>query len=207
MFISRFSAWFPTGRTLVTVIASALVGGSATFGIAAWLRSHEGANAAQPGHDAHFAALGRAYLPQLALAYSRAWDQGAAALDSGQPVSAAIDLVAKNWMSGRTALFDKLVAPELGKIVPESIKDSDVTQAERTALAAAWRRVRSRTHAVSPLSFVPCPLFASRMAEAGPGRRGFRNGRLGSRACPVSSNGPENWNKPQWPVRWVRSGR
>ncbi len=139
MFISRLPSWFPTGRTLVTVVVSALVGGSATFGIAAWLRSHDGANAAQPHHDVHFAALGRAYLPQLALAYSRAWDQGAVALDSGQPVSAALDLVAKNWTSGRTALFDKLVAPEFAKIVPESIKDSDVTPQERTALAAAWR--------------------------------------------------------------------
>ena len=72
-------------------------------------------------------------------AYARAWDEGAIALDSGQPVSAALDLVAKNWTSGRTALFDKLVAPEFAKIVPESIKDSDVTPQERTALAAAWR--------------------------------------------------------------------
>jgi len=139
MFISRLPAWFPTGRTLATVIASALVGGSVTFGVAVWLRSHDGANAAQPAHDAHFAALGRAYLPQLAEAYSRAWDQGAIALDSGQPVSAALDLVAKNWTSGRTVLFDKHVAPEFAKIVPESIKDSDVTPQERTALAAAWR--------------------------------------------------------------------
>jgi len=120
-------------------MASALVGGSATFGLAAWLRSHDGTAAARPLEDARFAALGRAYLPQLAGAYSQAWDQGATALDAGQPVSAALDLVAKNWTSGRTALFDKLVAPEFAKIVPESIKDADVTKEERTALAAAWR--------------------------------------------------------------------
>jgi hypothetical protein len=139
MFIIGIPAWFPTRRTLVTVIASALVGASVTFGIAAWLQTHDGANAAQPPHDAHFAAVGRAYLPRLAEEYARAWDQGAIALDSGQPVSAAVDLVAKNWTSGRTALFDKLVAPEFAKIVPESIKESDVTPQKRTALAAAWR--------------------------------------------------------------------
>jgi hypothetical protein len=139
MLLRRLPAWFPTGRTLVTAIASALIGGSITFGVSALLRIHDGANAAHTPHDAHFAALGRAYLPQLAEAYARAWDQGAIALDSGQPVSAALDRVAKNWTSGRTALFDKLVAPEFAKVVPESIKDSDVTPQKRTALAAAWR--------------------------------------------------------------------
>jgi hypothetical protein len=100
---------------------------------------HEGPNPAQPSRDAHLAAVGRAYLPQLGRAYAEAWNQGAVALDSGQPVSAALDLVAKNWTAGRTAVFDKLVAPEFAKIVPESIKDSDVTPKERAALAAAWR--------------------------------------------------------------------
>ncbi|MGO9471070.1 MAG: hypothetical protein ACLQIB_41575 [Isosphaeraceae bacterium] len=155
MFINRFPAWFPAGRTLLTVVASALVGGSATLGIALWLRSHEGANLAQPGHDARFLALGRAYLPQLGAAYSRAWDQGATALDSGQTVSAALDLVAKNWTSNRTTLFDKLVAPELAKIVPESIKDSDVTHEERAALAAAWRGFAAGLGRPGPSSFVP----------------------------------------------------
>jgi len=139
MLIRRLLALFPTGRTLVTVIASALVGGSVAFGVSEWLRTHDRSSPPQPPHDAHFAALGRAYSPQLAEAYARAWDQGAIAVDSGQPISAALDLVAKSWASGRTALFDKLVAPEFGKIVPESVKDSDVTAQERTALAAAWR--------------------------------------------------------------------
>ncbi len=139
MFISRLPAWLPTGRTLVTMTAAALVGGSVTFGISAWLRSHDGANAVQPPHDARFVALGRAYRPQLALAYAQAWNQGATALDSGQPVSAALELVVKNWTASRTALFNKLVAPEFAKIVPESIKDSDVTPQERAGLSAAWR--------------------------------------------------------------------
>jgi hypothetical protein len=139
MVISRLRAWFPTGRTLVTVIASALVGGTVVFGISSWLRTHDGGNAAQPPHDARFVTLGRTYLRQLGAVYAGAWNQGAIALDSGQPVSTALDLVAKDWTSGRTALFDKLVAPEFAKIVPESVKDSDITPQERTGLAAAWR--------------------------------------------------------------------
>jgi hypothetical protein len=139
MLFSRLQAWLPTRRALVTVIASALVGGAMTVGALGWFRAHDSANLAPPSRDAQFAALGRAYLPQLADAYAQAWNQGAIALDSGQPLSAALDLVAKNWTSGRTALYDKLVAPEFAKIVAESIKDSDVTPQERTAMASAWR--------------------------------------------------------------------
>jgi len=123
----------------VIVIASAFVGGIVTIGGTVWLRSHNGAAPVQPPRDAQFTTLGRAYLPQLAEVYASAWNEGAKGLDSGQPISAALDLVGKNWTSGRTALFDKLVAPEFAKIVPESIKDSDITPKERTALAAAWR--------------------------------------------------------------------
>jgi hypothetical protein len=132
-------AWLPSGRSFLTVVASAVVGGTLTIGVSQWLRTHDLANPAHEASDAHFSDMGRAYLPQLAAAYSRAWNQGAIALDSGQPVSSALDLVTKDWTSGRTALFDKIVAPEFAKIVPESIKDSDVTPQERTALAAAWR--------------------------------------------------------------------
>jgi len=139
MLISRTPAWFPTGRTLVTVIASALIGAAATFGVSEWLRTVDRSDPSQPSRDPHLAAIGRAYLTQLAEAYAQAWDQGATALDSGQPVSTALDLVAKNWAAGRTAVFDKVVAPEFAKIVPESIKDTDVTPQERAALAAAWR--------------------------------------------------------------------
>jgi hypothetical protein len=139
MFIRPIPAWFPTGRILVTVIASALVGGIATFGGSQWLERHGGAKPVEPSRDPQFVALGRAYLPQLGQAWARAWNEGASAVDSGQPISAALDLVGKNWTASRTSLFDKLVAPEFAKIVPESIKDSDITSSERAALAAAWR--------------------------------------------------------------------
>lgn len=139
MSISRICTWFPTSRTLATVIVSAFVGGIATIGGFESFRSRSGTRQAQPPVDGRFVTLGRAYLPQLAQAYARAWNGGANALDSGQPISAALDSVGKNWTSSRTALFDKVVAPELSKIVPESVSDSDITPQERAALAAAWR--------------------------------------------------------------------
>lgn len=139
MFLSRIRTWFPTGRTLATVIASALVGGIVAIGGFQWIQTYHGTKPVQPPRDAHFAAVGRAYLPQLAQAYARAWNDGATALESGQPISAALDLVGKNWTSDRTALFDKVVAPELATIVPESVSDADITVQERAALAAAWR--------------------------------------------------------------------
>jgi hypothetical protein len=139
MSISRISAHIPNRRTLAIVVASAVCGGIVTISGFACVKSHDAPKPVQPSSDAHFAALARIYRPQLAQAYARAWTEGAAALDSGQPISAALDLVGKSWTSSRTALFDKLVAPEFAKIVPESISDADVTAAERTALAAAWR--------------------------------------------------------------------
>jgi hypothetical protein len=116
-----------------------MVGGATTIGVSQWLRTHNDGNSSRSLPDTHFAAVGRAYLPRLGETYAQAWNQGAIALDSGQPISAALDLVAKNWATDRSALFDKLLAPELTKIVPESIKDSDVTPFERAAMAAAWR--------------------------------------------------------------------
>ena len=40
-------------------------------------------------------------------------------------------------------LFDQVITPQFAKIVSESVKDSEVTQAERAALAAAWRGLAS----------------------------------------------------------------
>jgi len=82
---------------------------------------------------------GPAYLPQLGKAYAAAWDQGAKGLDSGPGISAALDTVAQTWTVNRTEIYDKLLTPELAKIVPESVKDSEVTSAERAAMAAPWR--------------------------------------------------------------------
>jgi hypothetical protein len=141
MLTRRLLACFPCGQALLTVIASALAGGIVAVAGTEWFSRPQVVRVAraQPPCDAQFTPLGQAYLPGLGQAYASAWNEGASALESGQPISAALDLVGKTWTSSRTALFDKLVAPEFAKIIPESIKDSDVTPQERAALAAAWR--------------------------------------------------------------------
>jgi hypothetical protein len=139
MLITRLWSVFPNWRTLLTVTLSSVLGGAVAIGVSDWLQPPTPQGSPQPPHDRRYVSLGRAYLPQLGKAYAAAWDQGAKALDSGEGISAALDTVAQNWTANRTAIYDKLLTPELAKIVPESVKDSDVTPAERAALAAAWR--------------------------------------------------------------------
>jgi hypothetical protein len=140
MLITRLWSLFPGRRTLVTVTLSSVMGGAVAIGVSDWLRPLDSPSASpQPPYDRRFVSLGRTYLPQLGKAYAAAWDHGANALDSGQPISAALDTVAQTWTADRTAIYDKLLTPELAKIVSESVKDSDVTPAERAAMAAAWR--------------------------------------------------------------------
>ena len=118
--------------TLVTVTLSSVLGGALAIGVADRLQTSKGPTGnPQPSHDRRFVSLGRIYLPQLGKAYAAAWDQGAKALDSGQGISAALDTVAQTWTANRTAIYDKLLTPELAKIVPESVKDSDITPTER----------------------------------------------------------------------------
>jgi hypothetical protein len=137
---TRLWSLFPDRRTLVTVTLSSVLGGALAIGVADWLRTFEGPTGnPQPSRDRRFVSLGRAYLPQLGKAYAAAWDQGAKALDSGQGISAALDTVAQTWTASRTEIYDKLLTPELAKIVAESVKDSDITPTERAAMAAAWR--------------------------------------------------------------------
>ncbi|HKI17454.1 MAG TPA: hypothetical protein VKA15_06220 [Isosphaeraceae bacterium] len=140
MLITRFLSLFPSRRTLVTVTFSSVLGGVVAISVSGWLQTPDDTSGSpRPSHDLRYVSLGRAYLPQLGQAYAAAWDQGAKALDSGQGISAALDTVAQTWTANRTEIYDKLLTPELVKIVPESVKDSDVTPAERAALAAAWR--------------------------------------------------------------------
>jgi hypothetical protein len=137
---TRLWSLFPDRRTLVTVTLSSVLGGALAIGVADWLQTSAGPTGnPQPSHDRRFVSLGRAYLPRLGKAYAAAWDQGAKALDSGQGISAALDTVAQSWTANRTEIYDKLLTPELAKIVSESVKDSDITPTERAAMAAAWR--------------------------------------------------------------------
>ena len=67
--------------------------------------------------DVRFIPLGKTYLPELSRAYAAAWNEGAKALESGQPVTAALKSVRQSWDSGQVQLFDRLVTPEFSKFV------------------------------------------------------------------------------------------
>ena len=96
-----------------------------------------------PAVDSRFITVGRAYLPELGRAYATAWNEGAKALESGQPVAAALKCVSQSWDSGRVQLFDRLIAPELFRIVADGQPESQVTTSSRQALARAWRGLAS----------------------------------------------------------------
>jgi hypothetical protein len=83
--------------------------------------------------------LGRTYTGNLGKVYASAWETGAAALEAGKPVSEALDAVRAAWDQDRVRLFNRFVAIEFDKIVPQGKPDAEVTAAERTALAKAWR--------------------------------------------------------------------
>jgi hypothetical protein len=133
-------AVLPSRRTLLTVALSSLFGGALAVGITAWMHHAAGTTPSpQPPYDPRFVAFGRAYVAELGKAYAGAWDEGAKSLDAGQVLSTALKAVAQTWRTNRTQLFDRIVTPELGKLVPETTNDADVTIQERAAMSAAWR--------------------------------------------------------------------
>jgi hypothetical protein len=87
--------------------------------------------------------LGKTYTVNLGKVYASAWEAGAADLESGKPVSVALNTVHESWDRDRVQLFNRFVAIEFDKIVPQGKTDNDVTAAERTALAKAWRSFAS----------------------------------------------------------------
>lgn len=99
------------------------------------------APAPAPAHavDARFVKIGESYRTALGKAYAKAWGDGATMLDSGQPLSTAIAAVGKSWEANRSQAFDQAATPEFEKIIPATTKDADITPAQRSAMAAAWR--------------------------------------------------------------------
>jgi hypothetical protein len=140
MSLNRLYLLFPSRRTLLTVLLSSVISAGLAITISARLAAPRNPNPSPvPPRDVHFVALGKTYLPKLGLAYAAAWEAGAKQLDGGGGISAALDAVAKSWSSSRAELYDHVLTPEFSKIVAESVKDADVTPAERSAMAAAWR--------------------------------------------------------------------
>jgi hypothetical protein len=89
--------------------------------------------------DPRFVSVGRAYTRELAKAYSGAIRVGVTELEAGVPVSQVFLDVGKTWDQRRKTAFDRLITPELSKVLPESAKDSDISPDQRTHLAAALR--------------------------------------------------------------------
>ena len=96
------------------IAASAVLGAAlptAAPALRHWLGRGDVVPAAVPVVDPRFVPLGRAYLPELGRAYAAAWDEGADALESGQPVAAALKGVGQSWDGGRVELFDTTAHP------------------------------------------------------------------------------------------------
>jgi hypothetical protein len=127
--------------TSLTILVSGAAGSFITFSIFTWLLPFLSAPTPVPLHpyDPKFVAIGSTYLTQLGNAYARAWQQGAASLDSGSGLSTAIDNVKQAWETNRLKLFDEVATPAFNHLVPQDTKDTDLTASARAALAAAWR--------------------------------------------------------------------
>jgi hypothetical protein len=130
----------PSRRTLVAVALSGALGAAlAMFALARLATPNQPVPNPGQSRNPQFVAIGKAYLPQLGKAYAAAWDEGAKQLEAGGGISAALGAVSKTWSANRTKLYDQMLTPEFSKIVAESVKDADLTPAERSAMAAAWR--------------------------------------------------------------------
>jgi hypothetical protein len=140
MSLNQLWLLMPTRRTLVTVGLSSALGAALAMLVSARLAAPS-KPVPNPGDspNAQFVAIGKAYLPQLGKSYSAAWEEGAKQLEAGGGISAALGAVSKTWSANRTKLYDHMLTPEFSRIVPESVKDADLTPAERSAMAAAWR--------------------------------------------------------------------
>jgi hypothetical protein len=137
---------FIPGKTFRLVAISFAAGAGLTVGLphlAKWLGGYEPGPAPAPLVDDRFIPLGRAYLPELGKQYAAAWIEGAKALEAGQPVSSALKSVSQTWDHGRAELFDRLLTPELSKIVPDGQADAETKVVDRLALARAWRGLAS----------------------------------------------------------------
>jgi len=149
MSISWLSRWRlprPTTQAVVlTAVSAALGAGLNTVAPELQRRLGPGGSSPTPvpAIDGRFVILGRVYLPELGRAYGTAWNEGARALESGQPVAAALKSVGRSWESSRVQLFDRLITPQLSKIVADGETEAQVTLADRMALARAWRGLAS----------------------------------------------------------------
>ncbi|WP_165221847.1 hypothetical protein [Aquisphaera insulae] len=127
-------------KTLLLVAVTSVASVGLTGGaIPAALRWWRGDSAAAPALDPRFVAIGRSYVPELGEAYSAAWEDGAKALEAGQGIGEALKVVGRSWEQGRAKLFDRLVTPELSKVIPDGKAESEIEDGDKEAMVRAWR--------------------------------------------------------------------
>ena len=90
-------------------------------------------------NNPQFVAIGKAYLPQLGKAVRRGVGRRSEAARVRRRHFDRSRRGVETWSANRTKLFDQMLTPEFSKIVAESVNDADLTAAERSAMAAAWR--------------------------------------------------------------------
>ena len=139
--IKSLASRLAPAKSVLMVAYSAALGAGLVIGVQAALESLDVREAAPtvPTVDVQFVALGKAYSPQLGKVYASAWVEGEGALETGQPMDKALQKVSAAWDAGRTGLFDRLVTPELVKILPEGQEASAITPAQRDELSRAFR--------------------------------------------------------------------
>jgi hypothetical protein len=93
--------------------------------------------------EGRFILLGQSYLPELGHAYAAAWNEGASCLEAGSSLASSLQRVSRSWEAGRIQLFDRLITPELAKIVPEGQTGPQAGYTQRLAMARAWRAMAS----------------------------------------------------------------
>lgn len=130
----------PDMLTLVIVGTLSSLVSAVSLAVLALAIIHFGGFWPTPAHKTtDFVALGKAYAKELGASYAPAWASYATDLDAGKPLKDAATAMNASWTQNRTAVYEKLIAPELNAIVPENTPDAQVTASQRKALAAAAR--------------------------------------------------------------------
>jgi hypothetical protein len=92
-----------------------------------------------PQPETPFQAVIRSYITGSRLAYADAWEAAASALEGGQTVSQAMDVLGKTLSTKRTASFESTIKPQLVSLLPEGTEPTDA--AKRAQVVAFWRSI------------------------------------------------------------------
>lgn len=141
--LARIRAVLPDRSELIVIVAAFALGTLVSVKGVSCQRVPEHPDSSNPPTAQSLVRLGKAYTANLGKVYASSWETGAAALEAGKPISSALDAVRDAWDRDRMALFNRSVAAEFAKVVPPGKADSEITAAEKTELAKAWRAFAS----------------------------------------------------------------